>query len=189
MKKMTKMGAGLAVLLMSCSWAMADDKPAAQTGMVPSSMLGVEAGINLANLNGPNLSEVVDARMGFVGGAFLNFHLLPNLAIQPEVLYEQKGGSLGGNAYQLDYVEIPVLVDLTVVGPLSVLVGPAFDSTVASQGVSNVNSTDTGLVLGAQLMISNFLLSGRYEIGLNNVSSNQNLQNGTFTFMAGLSLI
>ncbi len=164
-----------------------------QSNMVPSSLLGLELGINLADLNGANVKDVIGSRLGFVGGAFLNFHLLPNLGIQPEVLYEQKGGKSNGTAYQLDYVEIPVLVDITLMGPLSVLIGPSFDSTAATQGTTAINTTDTGLVLGAQLNISNFLLSGRYEMGLTDVlagvNSNQNFQNGTFTFMAGLSLI
>jgi Outer membrane protein beta-barrel domain len=177
----------LCFLAIGSSPVMADDASSPQN-MVPSSQLGVEAGFNIASLNGP-AGNVYGSRLGFVGGAFLNFHLLQSLAIQPEVLYEQKGGSFNGSAYQLDYVEIPVLADIDIVGPLSILAGPAFDSVVATNGASNINTEDVGLVLGAQLDISNFLLSGRYEVGLTNLNSNSNIQNGTFTFMAGLSLI
>jgi hypothetical protein len=46
-----------------------------------------------------------------------------------------------------------------------------------------------GLILGAQANLFQFLFSGRYEIGLTNVSSTQNIQNGTFTFLVGLSFI
>ncbi len=66
---------------------------------------------------------------------------------------------------------------------------PAFAANVDNEGVSNPNSTDVGLILGAQLNFARFLLSGRYEVGLTDVSSNQNIQNGTFTFMAGFSFI
>ncbi len=155
----------------------------------PGFHLGVEAGFNLANLNGPNVNDVVGSRLGFVGGGFLNLPLGPMLAFQPEVLYEQKGGKFGGNSYQLDYVEIPLLLDVSVLGPVGVILGPSFDSNVTSQGVSSVNSEDVGLVMGVQVEAFPILVSGRYEVGLSNVDNNQSIQNGTFTFLLGLSFI
>ena len=86
-------------------------------------------------------------------------------------------------------MEVPVLLDVTFLGPLGILLGPAFAANVDNEGVSNPNSTDVGLILGAQLDFSRFLLSGRYEVGLTDVSSSQNIQNGTFTFLAGFSFI
>ena len=158
-------------------------------GMVPLPRIGVEGGINLASLNGSTVNAVYESRLGFVGGAFLNFHLGPVLGFQPEVLYEQKGGKINGNAYQLDYVEIPILLDITLLGPIGILAGPSFATNVLDQGVANVSPTDVGLILGAQVFISNFLVSGRYELGLTDVSPGANVQNGTFTFLAGFSFI
>lgn len=155
----------------------------------PSVGLGVEGGINLANLTGPNVNDVIASRLGFVGGAFLRLPLGSSLAIQPEILYAQKGGKFNGNAYQLDYVEIPILLDVTLIGPLGILLGPSFNANVANNGVANISQTDVGVILGAQLYFSRFLISGRYEVGLTDVSSNTAIQNGTFTFMAGLSFI
>ena len=131
-----------------------------------SAKFGVEGGINLANLNGQNVNDVIASRLGFVGGAFLSLPLGTSLAIQPELLYEQKGGKFNGNPYQTDYVEVPILLDVAVLGPLGILLGPSFDANVASQGVIDVNPTDVGLILGAQLSFSKFILSGRYEWGL-----------------------
>lgn len=63
-----------------------------------------------------------DARIGFVGGAFLTIHVSPTIAIQPEILYTVKGvetkfryNSNGVDqesslAFALNYVEIPVLI-------------------------------------------------------------------------------
>ena len=150
--------------------------------------IGVEGGFNIASLNGP-VDDVFATRLGFVGGAFLNLPFGPTLALQPELLYEQKGGQVNGNPYRLDYVEVPVLLDISLVGPLGILLGPSFAANVDNQGVSNPNSTDVGLILGAQLDFLPILLSGRYEVGLTDVSTNANIQNGTFTFLAGLSFI
>jgi hypothetical protein len=151
--------------------------------------LGAEVGFDLANLNGPDVNDAVGSRLGFVAGAFLNLPLGPGLAFQPEFLYEQKGGKFNGNPYQTDYAEVPVLLDVSLVGPLDILLGPSFDANVAYQGPGSVNPTDVGLVLGAQLSFSRFILNGRYEFGLTDVENNQSIQNGTFTFMAGLSFI
>ncbi len=151
--------------------------------------LGVEGGINLANLHGQDVNDVFASRLGWVGGAFLDLPIGTTLAIQPEVLYEQKGGKFNGNPYQLDYVEVPILLNVTLLGPLAVLLGPSFDSRVDSQGVVNVTSSDVGLVLGAQINAGHFLVSGRYELGLNDTSSSEKIQNGTFTFLAGISFL
>lgn len=174
------------LFLLGSSFALADADDAA-SGRRPR--LGVEAGINLASLNGPNLSGVIGSRLGFVAGGFLNLPLGSRLALQPEVLYEQKGGKINGSDYQLDYVEIPILLDAQLVGPLDILLGPSFAGTVANSGVDKVNSADVGLVLGAQVSFTQLLVSGRYEVGLSDVSSDTKIQNGTFTFLVGLSLI
>jgi hypothetical protein len=55
--------------------------------------------------------------------------------------------------------------------------------------VASVNKTDVGLILGAQVFVSKFLVSGRYEVGLTDVSTTQQIQTGTFTFLVGLSFI
>ena len=126
---------------------------------------------------------------GFVGGAYLHLPFLPSLALQPELLYEQKGGTINGNAYKLDYLELPLLLDAALLGPLDILLGPALDGNIENQGVTGVNAADVGLIAGVQLSFSPILLSGRYETGLLDVGSNGNVRNGTFTFLAGFSFI
>jgi hypothetical protein len=148
--------------------------------------LGVEGGINLGNFNGPYTSDGIGSRAGFAGGGFLDMPLIPGLNIQPEILYEQKGGKFNGTAYQLDYVEIPILLDIALVGaPLAILVGPSFDNLVGN--VNNVNNTDIGVVLGGQVNLDSFLVSGRYEFGLLNVFNV--IQNSSFTVLVGMSFI
>ncbi len=184
MKKIKLIIGCLLLMTMGSSAAIADE---AAPGFAPR--IGVEGGFDLANLNGPNVNDVFGSRLGWVVGAFVNLPFGPTLALQPEILYEQKGGKFNGNPYQLDYVEVPILLDITLIGPLGILLGPSFDGNVASSGVQNVNNTDVGLVGGAQVFVGPLLFSGRYEIGLSNINSNQQIQNGTFTFMAGLSFI
>jgi hypothetical protein len=182
----------LSLLLAGSSVCRADDNsPGAvnAVGFIPAPTLGVEAGINLANLNGQNVNDVIASRLGFVGGAYLNLPFTPTLRLQPEVMYEQKGGKINGNPIQLGYLEVPVLLDIKLIGPLGIIAGPSFELNTDSNGIQNVNSADVGLVAGAQVNLSRILLSGRYEVGLSDVSSSQKVQNGLFTFLVGLSLL
>jgi hypothetical protein len=186
MKKLALAMGCVAMFALGGSFAFADEG-----GSMPGSglRLGVEAGFNLANLNGPDVNDVFGSRLGFVGGAFLGLPLASSLALQPEILYSQKGGKYNGNPYQLDYWEVPILLNVTLVGPLAILLGPSFALDSANNGVSHINDGDIGLVAGAQLNLNRFLVSGRYEFGLTDVTNNQSIQNGTFTFLVGFSFI
>lgn len=150
---------------------------------------GLEGGFNLASLNGPDPTYVYDSRLGFVGGAFLMLPLGPSFGLHPELLYEQKGGKINGNDYQVDYFEVPVLLEVRIIGTLSLLAGPAFNAVVSNTNVTNVNNMDTGLIAGAQVLLGPIVVTGRYEIGVNDISSNQKIHNGTFTFMGGFCFI
>jgi hypothetical protein len=188
MKKFNLTVGCLLLFALGSTFAIADeDKQADGTGLKPR--IGVEGGFNLASLNGPNVNDVFASRLGFVVGAFIHLPMTTTLAIQPELLYSQKGGKYNGFPYQLDYMEVPILLDISFIGPLSILLGPSIAANVQYQGLGSVNQTDIGLVAGAQLFLTNVLFSGRYEVGLTDVNSNQQIQNGTFTFMVGLSII
>jgi hypothetical protein len=186
MKKLTLVLNAVFFLGMGLVSVMADET-APNPGPAPG--LGVEVGMNLANFNGQNANDVIGSRLGWVGGGFLSLPFGPTLALQPEVLYEQKGGKINGNSYQVDYVEVPILLDITLVGPLGILLGPSFAGKVFDNNLSDVNNSEVGLIGGAQLNLARFLVSGRYEVGLTDVSSNQKIQNGTFTLLVGLSFI
>jgi hypothetical protein len=187
MKKLTLILSCLFLLAVGVSTARADESaPAASSGLSPR--LGVEGGFDLANLNGPNVNDVFASRLGWVVGGFLSLPLGPSFAFQPEIMYEQKGGKYNGNPYQLDYVEIPLLLNIDVIGPIGILLGPSFDASVANN-VGATTNNDVGLVGGVQINVERFLVSGRYELGLTNINNNQQVQNGTFTFLVGLSFI
>ena len=184
MKKFNWLAGSLVVFVMGISAAMADDAP---VGLAPT--LGVEGGINISSFNGQTVDAVYESRLGFVGGFFLGLPLGPSLTLQPELLFEQKGGKLNGNDYQLSYVEIPILLDVSLIGPLGVILGPSFDANVVRPDGVTVSNTDVGLILGAQLNLSKILLSGRYELGLTDLNTDSKIQNGTFTLLVGLSFI
>ncbi len=158
--------------------------------------LGLEAGANFANFIGDDVSKtkLTDSRLGFAGGGFLGLNFGNNFSIRPEILYEQKGAKIAGESTtsELDYLEVPILVKLSLGTPVvnpAILLGPAFSENVLSNNLSGVNSFDTGLIGGVELDFDKLIISGRYELGLQNVENKANLQNGTLTFLVGYSFI
>jgi hypothetical protein len=163
--------------------------------------LGLEAGANFSNFIGSDLTKVStanDSKLGFVGGGFLCLNFGTSFGIRPEVLYEQKGNAISGTTTttEVDYVEVPVLLKFSLGTPAinpAILIGPSFSwntvATSSSGTISNVSSSDIGLVGGLEIDIDKFLVSGRYELGLQNVAQNTNVQNGTLTFLAGYSFM
>jgi hypothetical protein len=173
--------------------------------------LGLEAGTNFANFIGSDVSNnsLNGSRLGLVGGAFLALNFGDSFAIRPEILYSQKGGKdTSNNTYQMDYVEVPVLLKLSLGTPVvnpGILAGPSFSwNTVAqvadsggnSSSIQNVNTSDIGFIVGAEVDIDKFFVTGRYEMGFNNIvtaipgsSGGANVQNGIITAMIGYSFL
>jgi hypothetical protein len=119
-------------------------------------------------------------------------------SIRPELLYEQKGNQISGKntSVELDYIEIPLLARLSIGLPVinpAILLGPSFGwNTLAQAGGTNllgINSSDIGLMAGLEFDLGKILLSGRYELGLENVQNGTNAQNGTFTVLAGYEFL
>jgi hypothetical protein len=167
--------------------------------------LGLEAGANFSNilgnasnsLSGPQNTLAAD-KLGFVGGGFLQLNFGGMFSIRPELLYEQKGNQISGKntSVELDYIEIPLLARLSIGLPVinpAILLGPSFGwNTLAQAGGTNllgINSSDIGLMAGLEFDLGKILLSGRYELGLENVQNGTNAQNGTFTVLAGYEFL
>jgi opacity protein-like surface antigen len=193
----------MVLLLMSLTVVQASAEMMAPAPASASSFeIGLESGMNFSYLLGSdasnlNLGGATSSRMGFVGGVYLSLNFSSNFSIRPEALYEQKGAQISGTQTNLetDYFEVPVLAKIGLGLPFlnpSLLIGPSFDwNTIASlpSGTGAVNTNDLGLVAGLDFDFSKFCINARYELGVNNVSSSKNLQNGTFTILMGYSFM
>jgi len=98
---------------------------------------GVKAGLS-SSLFTNDIFGDTDRKAGICAGGFLTFQVTPNLAIQPELLYAQRGGKYVTNAtnemgevtgevdanYNFDYLELPVLLRVSATGGGKV--SPAF---------------------------------------------------------------
>ena len=172
----------------------------AQGVPTPPVQFGLEAGANFSNFLGDTSSvgNLNNDRLGFIGGGYLSLNLSPSFAIRPEVLYEQKGAEISGTSSyaQLNYIEVPVLLKIGLGTPIispNILLGASVGWNILAQdqsgNISNINQSDVALIGGVELDIDKFNISGRYELGVENVTKNTNVQNGTITLLAGYSFL
>ena len=181
---------------------------------------GVKGGLALGDV--PNIDEEVtdvsgvstDRRIGFAAGGFLTWRFESGLAIQPEVLYTQKGvkvtGSEGGVSAEIrlktDFVDVPILARYTfgkvVRGYL--FAGPSFDFKVSAKvemqalGQSeeeeisdDVESFEFALVFGGGVELGPLLVEGRWSEGLTDLAKESDgegptdIKTRTILFLAG----
>ena len=170
--------------------------------------IGVLVGPAFSSFRG-NGSEGFNTHTGFAAGGFVNLSLNGAIGLRPEFFYVQKGATRNitpSTTFKIEYFEVPVLftVDLPMEGVLGVQFyaggqvsilskcqaenqGGATDVPCAAQGLP-VNSTDWGLIFGAELAIKMFLIDVRYDMGISQIvdDPNINLKNQAIMVLGGV---
>ena len=114
--------------------------------------LGVKLGGNYSNVYDSEGEDfVADAKLGFVAGGFISIPLGNLFAIQPEVLFSQKGfkgeGTLLGSPYSFtrttNYLDIPLFAAIRPTQNFTILAGPQFSYLMSQKDEFNgvVNQT------------------------------------------------
>ena len=122
------------------------------TGNNNTITLGVKLGANLSNVYDSEGEDfVADAKLGFVAGGFITIPLGNLFAIQPEVLFSQKGfkgsGTLLGSPYSFtrttNYLDIPLFAAIRPTQNFTILAGPQFSYLMSQKDEFNgvVNQT------------------------------------------------
>lgn len=147
---------------------------------------GVKAGLNVSNVwDAQNQDWQAKAKAGFAGGIFVGIPIGAVLGIQPEVLFSQKGFRASGTFLATEYsfsrttsyVDFPIQLQIKPAEFVTLLVGPQFSFLVHQTDVFNAGGLSTtqqqeftndqirknilGLVTGADVNISHFVISGR----------------------------
>jgi hypothetical protein len=166
--------------------------------------IGIKGGLSYATLS--NKAPNFDARTGFAAGLALDTRA-GAIGLQPEVLYVQKGlsndGAPSASAPKLGYLEVPVLLKLTIPSPgiqPMAYAGPSVSFRLscavgdAACPSGTVKSTDWGVVLGAGLRLGGnhgLTVEGRYTWGLQDIhdpGAGVASRTRTFLLLAGVSL-
>jgi hypothetical protein len=106
--------------------------------------LEFKGGVNMAQITGDNVYDDTSARFGIAGGVALRWPIAGAASLQPELNFAQKGMKLEDTpgisedvTYEVDYLEVPVLVRLELppaagVSP-AVFLGPALGIELSEQ--------------------------------------------------------
>ncbi len=169
---------------------------------------GVKGGMNMAKFTGDDADFEGEADAGSVFGAtvggFASFNLGDKLAIQPEILFTQKGSSYELSEegleflmdFKMNWLDIPVLAVFKVMDNLSVFAGPflelylsgKIDMEISYLGESESDSEDIesedisspgfGLIFGGTYMVTdNIGVEARYAMGLTSMDEHESLKN------------
>jgi len=175
---------------------------------------GLKAGMNIAKFHEDDVAgRSFKSKMGFCAGGFITFKVANIVAIQPEVLYTQKGTKweevfMGGTwNINLNYLEIPVLfkVIMPIQGMIKphLFVGPYFAYNLTAKvktyyyGQSEeidvdeeTKDGDFGAVFGGGidfgLPAGKIVFDARYSLGLTTIDEEgSDVKNNVFSFMLG----
>lgn len=174
---------------------------------IPFIQFGPKVGVNIAKVDGKSFKD--EFNFGFHAGVFLALKIGEQWQVQPEVLFNQlatKTDTAFGNIFdtknlkdlKLNYLSIPVLLNYCPSKVFAIQVGPQFGllldkhKDLLQNGKEVFKSGDLSLLGGVQLSIMNFKISGRYFIGLADISDATNSdkwKNQGFQLSVGLRII
>lgn len=169
---------------------------------------GIKGGANFSNISTDNASNN-KVNTGFNLGLFAKVPITKSFAIQPEIYFTTKGSEhtyqnifVNGTAnYELNYIEVPVLMVFNLSNNFNFQFGPYFSYLVDAKvkNVSDVNffnfednidskdinNFDTGLVAGLGVDIKSFGLGVRYYYGFVTVGKENNNSGTNYVFLDG----
>ena len=163
----------------------------------PRIVAGPMAGVSFSSLSSANEAPGVDVgnRTGFVAGGFITFNASSHVAVEPQLLYVQKGAKATSGAltlsYDLDYIQVPVLLkgrywfgnsdkSLTIdpfVGPaiafnVHCAIGvPTGGKAECSTLGAEASSVDFSGIFGIGVEFAGFTFQGRYDVSFTNAYS------------------
>ncbi len=161
--------------------------------------LGVKAGVNFANISDVN---DLSSKTGFQAGIFAGIKFTDKVAIQADVLYSQQGAEFDYGKFDLNYVNIPIVLKYYLVQGLNIQAGPQFgfilddDIYVDAFGTNsieaNAEKSDVSGVVGAGYDFPfGVRVDARYNFGLTDVTKYDSLEgkNNVFSIALGYSFL
>ena len=170
--------------------------------------VGVKGGANIFKVDGKAFEE--EYKFGYNLGVFAEIGISEKVGIQPEILWNQtnfRSGTQFDDVYQvsfndvkgkLNYLSIPLLLNLKPAKILTLQVGPQFgvllnkDKNLLDNGKEAFKSGDFSMLGGVQLNIGGAKIGGRYVVGLaniNDIDNKEKWKNQGFQLYVGFRII
>ena len=156
-----------------------------------------KVGLNLANVTKGD----GDIRVGAVAGAEFEYQVSDIFSLSAGALYSMQGckGEVEGYdaTVKLDYLNIPILANVYVVKGLAVKLGiqPGFNvtskasveksGTKVTTDLDGIESVDFSIPIGLSYEINNFVIDGRYNLGVSKIMDGSDSKNSVFQFTLG----
>lgn len=157
---------------------------------------GVKAGVNFSSIRD---ASGLDNRTGFVAGVFVGGKINDKIGAQADLLYSQQGAEFELGDFNLDYLNIPIVLKYYLTNNFNLQVGPQFGvvindeaQTVVGETINDIaaNNFDMSAVVGLGVDIPFGLrLEGRYNFGLSDVSKDADGKNSVVTLSVGYSFL
>lgn len=169
---------------------------------------GIKAGANFSNIEADNTKNN-KVLTGFNFGIFTKLPFTKSFAIQPEIYFTTKGSELtyqnifvdGTAKYELNYIEVPVLMVFNLSNHFNFQIGPYFSYLVDAnvKNVSDVNffnfedniesndinKFDTGAVAGFGVDVKSIGFGVRYYYGFITVGKEESYSGTNYIFPDG----
>jgi len=156
---------------------------------------GLKAGLNISSLDVKDGVDF-DSKAGFHIGGLAHIHLSPHFGVQPEFVYSEQGGKDGSDKWNINYLNIPVLLQYMTGSGFRLQTGPQLGFAVSSKIKSgdieqnikdDVNRVDVSWALGASYLFPEAIgIDARYNIGLTNVNDAETPKVRNRVFQLGL---
>jgi hypothetical protein len=166
----------ISITVFSCQAAIAQTPDTSSTVFHSVRTAGLKAGFNVANIS--NLA-VSDVYLGWHAGIFGNVQASEGFGYGTEINYSKQGVSVNNFDISLNYVSVPVFLNLYT-GPVIFQAGGygAFLFSASGDGgqarkelTQFFQDTDYGLLVGFVLKPgSRTFLAGRFNLGFNNIN-------------------
>lgn len=163
--------------------------------------LGIKAGVNFSSISD---ATGLDNRTGFVAGVFVGGKLGEKIGLQADLLYSQQGAEFNAGDFELNYVNVPIVLKFFFTDNLHVHGGPQFGvlvddntQTVIGETINDIGTKNfdlSGVVgLGLDLPMG-IRVDGRYNFGLSDVPDAPELEftegkNSVVTLSVGYSFL
>jgi len=162
---------------------------------------GIKAGINFSTISD---AAGLDNKTGFVAGIFVGGKLNDKIGIQADLLYSQQGAEFNTGEFDLNYLNVPIVLKYFVTDKMHIHGGPQFGvliddktQTVIGETINDIatNDFDISGVIGVGLHLPfGIRVDGRYSFGFTDVPNDPGMnftkgKNNVITLSVGFSFI
>lgn len=156
--------------------------------------LGIKLGSNFASLS--DAQQGSSTRTGIQAGVFAGVKFNDKIGVNLDVLYSQQGADFDAGAFDLTYVNLPVIFKYYLVGGLHLQAGPQFGILVDDNikdlydEIVEAQPSDISGIIGVGYELPFGLrFEGRYNFGFTEILEDSTIKNSVLTLCVGFSFL